>query len=344
MVSVIVPVYNAEKYLAACVDSLCGQTLHELEIILVDDGSTDGSAALCERYAEKDARVVLVKKPNGGVSSARNAGLRRASGEWVTFVDADDWLDAGILEKALAQAQTNPDTLVFWNAAEVRGEKTTPCEALCVGVHSLSPSGLQAAALFGCGEPFLGTYFRAVWGKLFRADIIKSRGLAFLEKLYIGEDTVFLTAYIENVNGVCAVADSGYYYRQHAASAVQRYKPDLLEQSRLQLAELEDVCAQNSSAPVLQTAFCALQWELFYNLVQNGEKGFQAGKLDKKARDSDARAWYEEMRARPYLCAGELSRARKLTRLQVRLGCGCPFWIHRAAARVYDWLYTKKNL
>ena len=107
--SVIVPVYKAEKYLSSCVDSILGQTFSDLELILVDDGSPDRSGELCDAYAARDSRVRVIHKENGGVSSARNAGLDDARGEYITFVDSDDYIDADMygcmLEKALAGAE-----------------------------------------------------------------------------------------------------------------------------------------------------------------------------------------------------------------------------------------------
>ena len=95
-VSVIVPVYNAEKYLQECVDSILRQTLADLELILVDDGSTDTSPALCDRYAEQDLRVRVIHQANAGSSAARNRGIEVATGEWIAFVDSDDFIDANM--------------------------------------------------------------------------------------------------------------------------------------------------------------------------------------------------------------------------------------------------------
>ena len=98
-ISVIVPVYNTEKYLHRCVDSILAQTFTDFELLLIDDGSTDSSGAICDEYAQKDSRVRVFHKENGGVSSARNLGLDKAKGKWVTFVDSDDWIKESFLNK-----------------------------------------------------------------------------------------------------------------------------------------------------------------------------------------------------------------------------------------------------
>ena len=99
MISIIVPVYKAEKYLSRCVDSILGQTYKDLEVILVDDGSPDGSGVLCDAYAAKDSRVRVIHKENGGVSTARNVGLDAAGGDYISFVDSDDYVDPDMYEK-----------------------------------------------------------------------------------------------------------------------------------------------------------------------------------------------------------------------------------------------------
>ena len=96
--SIVVPIYNVEKYLPRCIDSLVNQTLQDIEIILVDDGSPDGSPAICDAYAEKDPRIKVIHKLNGGVSAARNDGLRISKGEWVIFCDSDDWMELDACE------------------------------------------------------------------------------------------------------------------------------------------------------------------------------------------------------------------------------------------------------
>lgn len=114
MLSVIVPVYNAEKYLRRCVESILNQTFSDLELLLINDGSTDNSGAICDEYAEKDSRIQVFHKTNGGVSSTRNMGLVLAQGEWVTFVDADDWIETDTFEKVCKRLQEeNADICLY---------------------------------------------------------------------------------------------------------------------------------------------------------------------------------------------------------------------------------------
>ena len=113
MVSIIVPVYNIEKYLPHCVESLLGQSYRDLQILLVDDGSQDGSGALCDSYGARDTRIQVIHKKNGGLSSARNAGLDVAAGEWILFVDGDDYLVPDGVERLLAVAEPDADFVQF---------------------------------------------------------------------------------------------------------------------------------------------------------------------------------------------------------------------------------------
>ena len=127
LLSVIIPVYNVEEYLVRCVDSILAQTYENLEVILVDDGSPDGSGAICDCFAAKDSRVKVIHKPNGGLSSARNAGMDAASGEYITFVDSDDWIEPDSYEHLLGLMQKYQVQLVCGGNMDVdggTGEKT----------------------------------------------------------------------------------------------------------------------------------------------------------------------------------------------------------------------------
>lgn len=113
LISVIVPVYNTEKYLDRCIQSILSQTYSNIEILLIDDGSTDSSGAICDKYAEQDSRVRVFHKANGGASTARNMGLDNAKGEWIAFVDSDDWIDAEMYEEMLSIAEARSVSAVY---------------------------------------------------------------------------------------------------------------------------------------------------------------------------------------------------------------------------------------
>ena len=111
--SVIVPVYNTEKYLRECIDSILAQTFTDFELILVDDGSTDGSGAICDEYAGKDNRIRVIHQENGGVTRARKAAMRIAAGSWISFIDSDDWLDSTMYDTMLEKASSNEAQIVI---------------------------------------------------------------------------------------------------------------------------------------------------------------------------------------------------------------------------------------
>ncbi len=123
-ISVIVPVYNTEDYLRQCLDSLSAQTMENIEIIVVDDGSTDRSPKICDEYAEKDPRMIVIHRENGGLSAARNSGLDIAQGEYVLFVDSDDWVEPDFCKVPLdAARQTGADLVIFQRMWHREGEE-----------------------------------------------------------------------------------------------------------------------------------------------------------------------------------------------------------------------------
>lgn len=135
-VSVIVPVYKVEGYLRRTVDSLLGQTHEDVEVILIDDGSPDGSGAICDEYAAKDARVVVIHQENAGVSAARNTGLDAATGNWIGFCDGDDWFEPDMLEKLLACAQREQADYVICNYKIAADGRPDVISGSIDGLHS----------------------------------------------------------------------------------------------------------------------------------------------------------------------------------------------------------------
>lgn len=165
-ISVIVPVYKVEPYLARCVNSILNQTFHDLEIILVDDGSPDGCGALCDAYARQDSRVQVIHKPNGGLSSARNAGIERAKSAYLAFVDSDDWLDLDMLEQ-------------LHTLCEQRGADIAECSYRSIYQDGIREETLCTGRIIEAGpvEAIDGIldwkHFKSVaWNKLYRREVI----------------------------------------------------------------------------------------------------------------------------------------------------------------------------
>ena len=135
-ISVLVAIYNVEKFLSQCINSILAQTYTNLEIILVDDGSTDTSGEICDKYATKDSRIKVIHKKNGGLVSARNAGLDAASGKYIGFVDGDDWIEPQTYQTALELLQQHQVDLVKWGKNKVVQHQITPIVLSCqAGVY-----------------------------------------------------------------------------------------------------------------------------------------------------------------------------------------------------------------
>ena len=180
-VSIVVPVYNAEKYLRCCIDSILDQTYTDWELLLIDDGSKDTSGSICDEYAAKDERIRVFHKENGGVSSARNLGLDHVLGEWVTFVDSDDYIE----ENFLKSFEGNLDAdLVVGNMVE-KGPQGNLLKDIPAGYHN----SLQYVLAGNLNK----LAFQALWGKMFRKELVDDSRLD--EGMRIGEDLHFILKY-----------------------------------------------------------------------------------------------------------------------------------------------------
>ena len=177
--SIIVPVYNVERYLGRCLDSILAQTMPRWECVCVDGGSTDGCGAILDEYAARDARFVVVHKANGGVSSARNAGLDAARGEYVGFVDSDDWIESDTYELALSAARETDADLVQWGFFLEQGKKTIKTQALPRGEFNI----LTEPAYFDT----------SMCDKLVLRELICRNSLRFAENIRSHEDGIFAT-------------------------------------------------------------------------------------------------------------------------------------------------------
>lgn len=201
-VSVIVPVYKVEKYLRRCVDSILSQTYTDFELLLIDDGSPDNSGKICDEYAAFDSRVRVFHKPNGGVSSARNLGLDNALGEWISFIDSDDWIDVHFLQ----DMSCNNDVDLVVSSFTSKGANTQWSDKVEAGLYDRGGLG-----------PFLESYcttcqLMAPWGKLFKTEKINESRLRFDQRLDTREDTIFVLQYLIVCERIKVLEETLYYY------------------------------------------------------------------------------------------------------------------------------------
>lgn len=203
LISVIVPVYNAELYLAKCVDSILAQQVPELELVLVDDGSKDKSLEICRAYASKDCRVKVVEKSNGGVSSARNCGLDNASGEWVTFVDADDWLSADAL--AVCLPYMSDFEIIRFATLDIFADGHTHKRRL-----RYAKDWNEAFRQVVGHRTMIG-----VAGTLYRRSIFEENAIRFDTNIIYGEDWLVLATAMQKCSSVKTLNDHyGYIYNR----------------------------------------------------------------------------------------------------------------------------------
>lgn len=215
LVSIIVPVYNAIRYVNKCVDSILDQTYRNLEIILVDDGSTDGSSVICDEYAKKDERVIIIHKENGGVSSARNIGMDKARGEFLAFVDSDDYLHPQFCELMITGiGQSDIEECQFYTVLNEEQMDYNRIESCTI---NRIPAKERKLSLLRNGGG-------RVWGCLFKTEIIKK--LRFDVGFRYAEDTLFSYDALNLANEVVLIQETLYYYHKHDQSAMSKIDKD----------------------------------------------------------------------------------------------------------------------
>lgn len=237
--SVIIPVYNVEKYLRRCVDSILGQTFPDFELLLVDDGSYDKSGEICDEYSCKDSRVRVFHKENGGPAKARNLALENMQGEWVTFIDSDDYIDSDGFAAMIA-ATDNVDMVISGKIIEgkiITEEKVN--DVLCF--KSSCPSQLYLE----CEIAYSRDY---IWNRFYKSSIIKKNHLNFVD-LKVGEDTIFNIDNHKYINSVRIIPKAYYHYVQNASSISRGYKPQLSVFHQYINTKLGELKEMSSEAP-----------------------------------------------------------------------------------------------
>lgn len=208
-ISIIIPVYNVVQYLDLCLQSVMDQSYTNWECILVDDGSIDGSGAKCEEWCKRDSRFKVIHQSNQGVSTARNEGLEVSQGEWLCFVDSDDWLGIDYLKHLIDAISDDVDYVISGNESILNGEVVGRAVPPSATVFTLDATGADSMAdLLEPHLPYGPT------NKLFRNSMVRDNGLKYTTNTSYGEDLLFNFSYLEHVRKVATVPIVDYFYRQ----------------------------------------------------------------------------------------------------------------------------------
>ncbi len=237
LVSIIIPIYNVESYLPYCLDSILGQTYEHIEVICVNDESPDRSSEVLNDYSNRDSRIIVINQKNQGVSAARNRGLKEAKGEWVLFVDGDDWIDGQTCEVALRKAREYHTDIVFWgykkefeNRSELKHlyQNSTFFDLNRYNELQRRVLGLYEKELT---DPAGADSLVTVWGKLYRTDLIKEIEFVDLKVIGTAEDALFnLEAFGKAKSGYYC-KDIFYHYRKNnTVSVTSGYREQLAKQ------------------------------------------------------------------------------------------------------------------
>lgn len=240
LVSIIVPVYNVEAYLPQCLDSLVYQTYGELEIICIDDGSPDRCAEILDEYARKDGRIKIITQENQGLSAARNAGLRHATGEYVMFVDSDDWVDLDTCDEAVKAVRNNQADLVFWSYVREYENNSKERTFFWADGEIFQQDRIRNELhRRQCGllreelrHPEMGDSLVTAWGKLYSLKKLRASGAMFVDTKQIGtEDALFNLYALQSFEKAVYVKRAMYHYRKtNGSSLTKSYKSELPNQ------------------------------------------------------------------------------------------------------------------
>jgi glycosyltransferase EpsJ len=227
-ISVIVPIYNVENYLEKCLNSILNQSFKNLELILVNDGSTDSSENICRKYKKKDDRVKLITKKNEGVSSARNVGLNEATGKYVAFIDPDDSISDMYFKRLFSIAEEkNLDAVIC-------GYKTVPSNINVVPHFNLNKIMNGKDLILSSPNVHSDNDLCFSWRTLYNLELINENNIRFNERLFVGEDVIFNLEYLLASNRVYAISDSLYFYTiNNPNSAMRKPYKEYLENNLL---------------------------------------------------------------------------------------------------------------
>lgn len=223
-ISIIVPIYNIKSYVSQCMESIIGQTFSELEIILVDDGSTDDSGKICEKYKQTDPRITVIHKENGGLVSARKTGLKAAKGRYIAYVDGDDWIEPCMYERMYTKIiEENVDVVMCGRYEDTGSVSRKVFQGIPEGrydkpalIREVYPRMIVNNAFFEWG------IFPGMWDKLFRRECLEKFQFAVDDRIAMGEDAACTYPCLLSAESIYVMRECLYHYRQTSSSMVKR--------------------------------------------------------------------------------------------------------------------------
>lgn len=235
LVSIIIPVYNTEQFLQKCLQSVVNQTYKNIEIIIINDGSSDNSHLIIEEFSVTDNRIKVVNQTNKGISGARNRAVKEASGDYIMFVDSDDWINENMIEilvKTMLRGQTNMVVSNYYS--EFRENAVEKRIILKERIITDKERNTFISRLIGPKDnelknPHFVDGFSTVWGKIYKKDIIQTNQISFIDLSIIGsnEDLLFNLEYLKHCNEIILLPDSLYHYRKNDMSYTTKYRENL---------------------------------------------------------------------------------------------------------------------
>lgn len=286
-VSIIVPAYNAEKYIERCIKSLIGQTYKNIEIILINDGSKDDSLSILRNFESRDKRIILINQENSGPSKARNRGINESNGDYIAFIDADDYVELNYIEEMIKQSNCFKSDMIICNYKEVRREGEIPSNIFTF---------INNGQVYDCDTNCMGEVLCGrgglVWGKLLKSSIIKENRIRFDENISMCEDLLFTLDFIKNTKVVSKVDDYLYIHNKYNDESITaKYNKELFsEQVKVQRKLEQFVYSNNYNNSYIENLLYerlkGIMWfSIYKEIINNSELKFKLNNINQIIRN-----------------------------------------------------------
>lgn len=236
LISILIPVFNIERYIGVCLESIIRQTYKNLEIIVVDDGSTDRSGEICDLYAQKDSRIKVIHKENGGLVTARKAAMKVANGDYIGYVDGDDWIGEGFFSSLVSEIIHNDtDAVIVGFSRDLFNTSTQITSVIPSGVYEKDNLDCFYSNMISTGDFFRHGITTYLWNKLFKKSVIEKWQLTVDERISIGEDAAVVYPALLSCKKISVIDVCSYHYRQREDSMLKKSASFSSEKDRLRV-------------------------------------------------------------------------------------------------------------